>query len=89
MLLLEDTLLVKLIEEEKKESGIFCPVNTNEKQYRKAKIIKLGMGNKTILEVDDVLYISKFCGVDVTINEIDYIVMTPKDIIVILEGEEI
>ena len=89
---LSDHVLIKPMEpEEKKQGGIIIPDTAKEKP-QKGKVIATGPGKiteegkKIPMEVkkgDNVLY-GKYSGTDITIDEIEYLIVRESDILAIV-----
>ena len=72
--------------EEKTASGIIIPDTAKEKPMR-GKIIAVGSGTKkqpmTVKTGDTVLY-GKYAGTEITVNDIEYLIMRESDIFAIV-----
>ena len=90
---LEDRIIVKRIEEEKKtKGGIIIPDSAKEKPME-GEVIAVGTGKilengkKQPLEVkkgDRVLF-SKYAGTDIKIDEVEHLIMKEDDILGVIE----
>ena len=79
--------------EEKTKSGIVLPGSAQEKPQQ-GEIVAVGSGyvSQTTgeripleLKVGDRVVYSKFAGVDVKFNDVEYILISEKDVLVVLE----
>ena len=72
--------------EETTASGIIIPDTAKEKPMR-GKIIAAGSGTKkqpmTVKAGDNVLY-GKYAGTEITVNDVDYLIMRESDIFAIV-----
>lgn len=84
---LEDRVVLQLQKpEEKTQSGIILPDSAKE-QPQAAVVIAVGPGGETKMQVkegDKVIY-SKYSGTEVKLDEEEYIVVSQKDIIAVVE----
>ena len=90
---LQDRIIVKRVEEEAKtKGGIIIPDTAKEKPME-GEVIAVGTGKilengkKQLLEVkkgDRVLF-SKYAGTDITIDEVEHLIMKEDDILGVIE----
>jgi chaperonin GroES len=90
---LQDRIIVKRVEEEAKtKGGIIIPDSAKEKPME-GEVIAVGTGKilengkKQLLEVkkgDRVLF-SKYAGTDITIDEVEHLIMKEDDILGVIE----
>ncbi|GAB4225686.1 MAG: co-chaperone GroES [Chlamydiales bacterium] len=85
--------LVRRLEaEETLKGGIILP-DTAKKKQEKAEVLALGTGKKdkqgnTIpipVNVGDIVLMDKYSGQDITIDEVEYVIVRADDIIAIIE----
>ena len=84
---LGDRVLVEpLAAEERTASGIIIPDTAKEKQQR-GTVIAVGAGTKDVtMEVKpgDVVLYGKYSGTEVTVDEVDYLIMKQGDILAVI-----
>ena len=90
---LKDNVVVQVLEaEEKTDSGLFLPDTAKEKPQQ-GKVIAVGKGRKLkggkVVAVDvkkgDKILFGKYSGNEVKIDEEEYLIISEKDILAILE----
>ena len=90
---LADKIVIKVIDDvEKTSGGIFIPASANEKP-QKGEVIAVGPGkftdNGTREEMDvkvaDKVLFAKYSGTDVKIDEVEYKILSVKDVLAIIE----
>lgn len=90
---LADKIVIKVIDDvEKTSGGIFIPDSAKEKP-QKGEIIAVGPGkfsdNGTREEMDvkagDKVLFAKYSGTDVKIDEVEYKILSVKDVLAIIE----
>lgn len=85
-------LVRRLDQEEKLKGGIIIP-DTAKKKQEQAEVIAIGPGKtdkagKLIpmpVKVGEVILIEKYSGQDVTLNDVEYVIVKADDIIAIIE----
>ena len=90
---LGDRIVIKVIDDaEKTQGGIFIPDSAKEKP-QKGEVVAVGpgktldSGNKEDIEVkigDKVLY-AKYSGTDVKVENVEYKILSVKDVLAIIE----
>ena len=92
---LADKIVIKVIDDvEKTSGGIFIPDSAKEKP-QKGEVIAVGPGkftdNGTREEMDvkagDKVLFAKYSGTDVKIDEVEYKILSVKDVLAIIEQE--
>lgn len=91
---LADKIVVKIIEEtEQTSGGIFIPDSAREKP-QKAEVLAVGPG-KTLdsgakeemeVKVGDVVLFAKYGGNDVKIDNVEYKILSVRDLLGVIEG---
>lgn len=90
---LADKIVIKVIDDvEKTSGGIFIPDSAKEKP-QKGEVIAVGPGkftdNGTREEIDvktgDKVLFAKYSGTDVKIDEVEYKILSVKDVLAIIE----
>jgi chaperonin GroES len=90
---LGDKVVVKILEsEEKTKGGIFLPDTAKEKPQQ-GKVIAVGPGKildngtrATIdLQVDNIVIFAKYAGTEVKVDGVEYLVISEKDILAVVE----
>lgn len=85
----DNILLEKVKEEEAKtKSGIYLPEGTEEKTLSKGKVVALGTAKKVEklgLKVGDTVIYSKYSGTEVTVNEVEYLIVGAGDILAVVK----
>ena len=90
---LADKIVIKVIDDvEKTSGGIFIPDSAKEKP-QKGEVIAVGPGkytdNGTREEMDvkvaDKVFFAKYSGTDVKIDEVEYKILSVKDVLAIIE----
>ena len=72
--------------EEKTASGIIIPDSAKEKPQR-GKVVLVGAGKKDEpmeLKVGDTVFYGKYSGTELTIDNLDYLLMSQSDVLYIL-----
>lgn len=78
--MLNDNILVKVEKNENVlSSGLI--VNNLDRNYTKVKIIMLPDNKFDQLENGDIVYISKYAGTEITLDEKEYLIIQGNDII--------
>ncbi|MFP4459395.1 MAG: co-chaperone GroES [Candidatus Zixiibacteriota bacterium] len=86
---LHDRVLVKPEEVEKKtEGGLYIPDTAKKEKPQRGEVVAVGEGQGDtplkVKEGDKVLF-SKFAGNDITIEDVEYLIMRENDILAIIE----
>jgi chaperonin GroES len=90
---LGDRILVKRLEaEEKLKGGIILP-DTAKKKQEQAQVIAVGTGKKDKngnliaipVNVGDVILMDKYAGQEVTLEDVEYVIVRADDLIAIVE----
>jgi len=87
---LYDRVIVKPEEEEAKtKGGIFIPDTVKKEKSQRGEIVAVGCGidkdTPLKVKVGDKVLFSKYAGNDITIEDVDYIIMKENDILAIIE----
>ena len=91
---LEDRVLVKPLEPEKKTaSGIFLPETAKEKPMQ-GKIVAVGPGKldkdgkrqPLDVKVGDRILIGKYAGSDIKLDNKEYVILTEDEVLAVVEG---
>lgn len=84
---LADRVLVQPMEaEEKTVGGIYIPDTAKEKPQR-GTVIAVGPGTKDVameLKAGDVVLYGKYSGTEITIDDVDYLIMKQSDVLAAL-----
>lgn len=70
-------------------SGIVLPDTVDKEKSEQAKIVALGGGEeiaKLNLKVGDVVIAARYAGTEVTVEDVEYKVVTHEDIVAVIEG---
>lgn len=90
---LADKIVIKVIDDvEKTSGGIFIPDSAKEKP-QKGEVIAVGAGKmndkgereEMDIKVGEVVLFAKYSGTDVKIDEVEYKILSVKDVLAIIE----
>lgn len=90
---LADKIVIKVIDDvEKTSGGIFIPDSAKEKP-QKGEVIAVGAGKmndkgereEMDVKVGEVVLFAKYSGTDVKIDEVEYKILSVKDVLAIIE----
>ena len=90
---LADRIVIKVIDDvEKTSGGIFIPDSAKEKP-QKGEVIAVGAGkindkgerDEMDVKVGEVVLFAKYSGTDVKIDEVEYKILSIKDVLAIIE----
>ena len=91
---LDDHVVVEpIVQEEKTSSGLYLPDTAHKDKPQTGKVIAVGTGRlldngtrvASEVKVGDVVVFAKYSGSDVTLDEIDYIILRDSDILAVVE----
>ena len=91
---LADHIIVEaVVKEEKTSSGIYLPDTAAKEKPQKGKVIAVGKGkvleNGTRIEpevkVGEVVVFAKYSGTEVKVDEKDYLILSERDILAVLD----
>lgn len=85
-------LVQRLEQEEKMKGGIILP-DTAKKKQESATVVAVGPGKRlddgsivpVSVKVNDVILMDKYSGQDVTIDDVEYVILKADDILAIIE----
>lgn len=76
-------------QEDKTEGGLFIPDTAKKEKSQRGEVIAVGEGqnkdNPLKVKPGDKVLFSKFAGNDITIDDIDHLIMRESDILAIIE----
>lgn len=92
---IDDKIVVKLLEEEKKTSGGIFITNTEQSQPYTAEVLAVGQGGRTkngqlipmTVKTGDIVMFTKGLGQKVKLDGEDYVVLIESDLLGIVEKE--
>ena len=76
---INEKVLVEIIPEEETSNGLILP-DDPKKRVLKAKVVHSGSDESSPLDTNDVILFNRYSGVNLRLNEMDYVLLEMKDI---------
>jgi len=80
--------VLPLTEEETTKSGIILPETVDKEKKAEGKILAIGEGEKIQklgLKIGDKVLFGKYAGEEVTVEEVDYKILSDEDVLAVIE----